>query len=402
MTLRCRGVKRARRILSRTMLLVLAVACSELPPDRAEDLKAKAQTLASRESTLQAQEHSLDVRERAIAQRTVDGGAMPLSQLYLTLKPAVFVLYVKGDSGIAQGSGFLISPDGLAVSNYHVLANAQDAIAILDDSLRFMIGEVLDSSEARDYVLFRLAGSTATFPFVTLASTSPAIGEDCFAIGNPEGLRQTLSTGIISGYREDPQYGELIQTTADITHGSSGGPLFNRAGEVIGVTTMGFEQGNLNFAIGIRNIPINRFLQGSRVAITASTLTPVPVEATRSQLTSYYTTVFSRDYEALGDFYAPILDRYFGQFNVPRAEVIRLTKEYWVASGILTATNTIHWDTFMVVRSPDGGLHLSYSMDYVITRTDRAKPTRFQLNMFVEMTEDLKIRGIYEDIISKR
>jgi len=64
-------------------------------------------------------------------------------------------------------------------------------------------------------------------------------------------LSQTLSTGIISGFRED---GNLIQTTAEITYGSSGGALFNKRGEVIGMTTSGFGNASLNFAINIKNV----------------------------------------------------------------------------------------------------------------------------------------------------
>jgi serine protease Do len=89
------------------------------------------------------------------------------------------------------------------------------------------------------------------------ASDLPTIGEDVFAIGNPKGLEQTLSKGIVSGYREANKY---IQTTAEITNGSSGGPLFNMAGEVVGITTSGVGEANLNFAIKIQNLRLHNYL----------------------------------------------------------------------------------------------------------------------------------------------
>jgi len=87
---------------------------------------------------------------------------------------------------------------------------------------------------------------------VKLAKILPKIGEGVFAIGNLEGLEQTLSNGIISSYREDKTY---IQTNTAITHGSSGGPLFNMKGEVIGIISLGKQEGSLFFALSILKIP---------------------------------------------------------------------------------------------------------------------------------------------------
>lgn len=77
-----------------------------------------------------------------------------------------------------------------------------------------------------------------------------------FAIGNPKGLESTLSTGIVSSIRSSDH---LIQTTAEITHGSSGGPLFNMKGEVIGITSAGLGEANLNFAVDIRSLNLSGY-----------------------------------------------------------------------------------------------------------------------------------------------
>ncbi|MEI6124076.1 MAG: trypsin-like peptidase domain-containing protein [Bacteroidota bacterium] len=85
----------------------------------------------------------------------------------------------------------------------------------------------------------------------------PVIGENVFAIGNPEGLEKTLSRGIVSN-NKDKNY---IQTDTPITHGSSGGPLFNYKGEVVGITTASLgKEGSLFFCINIQKIPYKTYL----------------------------------------------------------------------------------------------------------------------------------------------
>jgi serine protease Do len=129
------------------------------------------------------------------------------------------------------------------------LADAENAIIYTNTGKRYMISEIVNYSRESDYVVFKISNSASNnFKPVKFAKSNPKIGEDCFAIGNPRGLTQTLSKGIISGYREN-----YIQTTAQITHGSSGGALFNNDGEVVGITTMGFKDADLNFALNTVN-----------------------------------------------------------------------------------------------------------------------------------------------------
>jgi serine protease Do len=99
-----------------------------------------------------------------------------------------------------------------------------------------------------DYIIFKVAGFGQSFPYLRLANSIPKVGENVFAIGNPKGLDHTLSTGIVSALRQN---NAIIQTTTEITHGSSGGPLFNMQGEVIGITTAGLGEANLNFAVNV-------------------------------------------------------------------------------------------------------------------------------------------------------
>ncbi len=177
---------------------------------------------------------------------------LSLQQLFKKYKSAVFMIYTTDGEEGRQGSGFFISPSGLAVSNYHVFegTNKGSETIKLESGETFKISEVLAFSKENDFIIFKVA-LTNSNSFFKIAPFASEIGDQVFAIGNPKGLEHTLSTGIVSGYRGDN--GKLIQTTAEITHGSSGGPLLNMAGEVIGITTSGLGEANLNFAISISN-----------------------------------------------------------------------------------------------------------------------------------------------------
>ncbi|MBK8621390.1 MAG: serine protease [Saprospiraceae bacterium] len=175
-----------------------------------------------------------------------------LNEKFETNKVSVLLVYTVKDTNVSQGSAFLIGPDGLAVSNYHVFDGKENAVAIDYNKNEYENISIIYANPDLDIIVFRIQG--IQLPYLKIASNQPSIGESCFAIGNPLGLDQTLSTGIISGYRDNEAY---IQTSAEITHGSSGGPLFNSLGEVVGITTSGFGQANLNFAINLTKININ-------------------------------------------------------------------------------------------------------------------------------------------------
>ncbi|OUR90926.1 hypothetical protein A9Q87_13410 [Flavobacteriales bacterium 34_180_T64] len=180
---------------------------------------------------------------------------LTLMELFKKHKSAVFMILTSDGKDGKQGSGFFISASGIGVSNFHVFEGTNKGLEIikLESGEELKIYEVLDSNKEDDYIIFKV-NSDNHFNFFNVASNLPEIGEEVFAIGNPKGLEHTLSKGIISGYRGNSR--EIIQTTTEITHGSSGGPLLNMTGEVIGITTMGIGEANLNFAINMNTIPI--------------------------------------------------------------------------------------------------------------------------------------------------
>lgn len=185
-------------------------------------------------------------------------GEVTLSSLYSASKSAVFTVYTSDNEKIYQGSGFFVSSDGLAVSNYHIFEGTLkgNEMILTESGKEYKISQVIEQDKDLDYIIFKVEGNS-NFHALDIARSSPEIGEEVFAIGNPRGLSQSLSMGIISSYREG---GRLLQTTAEITHGSSGGALMNMRGEVVGITTGGIGEANINFAVNIKELRLERYL----------------------------------------------------------------------------------------------------------------------------------------------
>jgi serine protease Do len=138
------------------------------------------------------------------------------------------------------GSGFIISPEGLALTNNHVV---QDAVSIrvkLDDGRSFD-AEVLGRDPLTDVALIKFKGKPTNLPVVALGdSDGLKVGDWLVAIGNPFGLASSVSAGILSAKARNigaGPYDDFLQTDAAINPGNSGGPLFNLKGEVIGINT---------------------------------------------------------------------------------------------------------------------------------------------------------------------
>jgi S1-C subfamily serine protease len=165
------------------------------------------------------------------------------------------VMSDKDGKAIAQGSGFVVSKDGMIVTNYHVIAEGSSAVVKLPDGAVYLVDGVLASDKARDVAVIKAHGEN--FRTLTLGNSDRVqVGEEVVAIGNPLSLESTVSNGIVSAIRTvEDKGGKFVQITAPISPGSSGGPLFNLAGEVVGITSAGIKGGeNLNFAIPINDV----------------------------------------------------------------------------------------------------------------------------------------------------
>ncbi len=137
------------------------------------------------------------------------------------------------------GSGFIISPDGVVVTNNHVIESA-DAIEVIMQSGRRYEATVVGRDPATDIAVLRVHAGQQ-LPYVNMGDSDTArVGDIVLAIGNPFGLGGSLSVGVVSARNRNidaGRYDDFIQTDAAINRGNSGGPLFNTDGEVIGVNT---------------------------------------------------------------------------------------------------------------------------------------------------------------------
>ncbi len=174
-------------------------------------------------------------------------------EIYLKASPAVVLIETYDEKGevAAAGSGFLISADGKILTNYHVVAHTKSATVRLANKDAYDSVDVLDIDKRKDIALVKI--KAVGLPFLSLGeSTGVDIGDAVFSLSTPLGILQnTLSDGIVSGIRAGDGY-RYFQVTAPISHGSSGSPIFNARGEVIGIAAMTISEGqNLNFAIPI-------------------------------------------------------------------------------------------------------------------------------------------------------
>lgn len=177
--------------------------------------------------------------------------ATPLSPrgIAQTAFPSVVLLEMTNESAheISQGSGFFVAPN-LIATNYHVTSGTSKGYAkLVGQSTKYEVSGVAAEDKVHDLVLLKVNNANALW--LPLTTSPPAVGDEIYAIGNPEGLEGTFSQGIVSGVRRLTN-GTLIQITAPISHGSSGGPILNSSGRVVGIAAAGMKEGqNLNFAI---------------------------------------------------------------------------------------------------------------------------------------------------------
>ncbi|NUN65521.1 trypsin-like serine protease [Pseudanabaena biceps] len=202
-------------------------------------------------------------------------------RVYKSASPAV--VSIQSRSG--NGSGSIIDPKGLVLTNAHVVRGANVVNVILSDKRQFR-GVVVASSRNPDLAIIRLEDVKTNLPTVTIASSgSIQVGQRAFAIGNPFGrFAGTLTTGIISRIDRDQQ---LLQTDAALNPGNSGGPLLNSRGELVGVNTAIFTTNSANSGIGlaIEADTVKQFIANVRQDAIANNNQPRPVISSPTLLT---------------------------------------------------------------------------------------------------------------------
>jgi len=190
----------------------------------------------------------------AQTQPSTDSGKAGLSaeQVFSRVSPAVVHVVVRDREfkEIGFGSGFFVGAEGLLVTNYHVVRGAAFATVLRADGSTLFVDGVLALDEGRDLALLKVNGTGLPCLEVAPADAPPPVGTQVYAVGNPMGLTNTLSNGLISGIRKEGGKVREIQTKAAISLGSSGGPLVDVQGRVVGVVrACVFDGQRLNFIL---------------------------------------------------------------------------------------------------------------------------------------------------------
>jgi len=194
-----------------------------------------------------------------------------LPSLIKKIEPSTVIVFTYDDKGefLQLGSGFFISQNGDIITNYHVLQGASSAEIKTSDEKTYPITYIVAGDEQSDIIRLSVDIPSKYVHSLSLSATVPEVGERILVYGSPLGLEKTVSDGIISAIREVPGYGKLIQITAPISPGSSGSPVLNMKGEVIGIATLQLIKGqNLNFAIPSERIVRLNLTKEKKTSIT--------------------------------------------------------------------------------------------------------------------------------------
>lgn len=175
-----------------------------------------------------------------------------LPQLVKKVQPAVVTVIVYDAKGKVKrlGSGFFIDPEGRFLTNYHVLKGMARAEVKTPQGRRLPVTGMVAQDQDGDLAIAAAGLRGERVPFLTFSRIKPEVGERVAVVGSPLGLEQTLSEGVVSAVRQIPSLGKVLQITAPTSSGSSGSPVVNMKGEVVGVATFQIVKGqNLNFAV---------------------------------------------------------------------------------------------------------------------------------------------------------
>ncbi len=174
-----------------------------------------------------------------------------LPELVRRIKPSAVAIetFDARDNKLTRGSGFFIETDRI-VTNRHVLEGAYRAEIHSSTGAIFPVKGVLAVDAEGDIAVLKIDSPSTYIRPLPLDRTSPQEGESVVVIGNPLGLEGSVTNGIVSAVRDIPTFGRIIQITAPISSGSSGSPVVNMHGQVIGIATLQITGGqSVNFAI---------------------------------------------------------------------------------------------------------------------------------------------------------
>lgn len=157
-----------------------------------------------------------------------------------------------GPAVLSQGSGFIISPTGRVVTNFHVVKGATEVTVVTDDGTEYR-AKVKGADEKTDVALLEIQGDKTDFPTVPFTTGDVRPGDWVLAVGNPFGLGGSVTAGIVSARGREigaGPYDDFLQIDAPINRGNSGGPTFDLAGNVVGMNTAIYSPSGGSVGIG--------------------------------------------------------------------------------------------------------------------------------------------------------
>jgi S1-C subfamily serine protease len=207
--------------------------------------------------------------------------ALTPEEIFANSADAVFIVYAYDEYGnrMSSGSGFFVSACGMAVSNHHVLVNAQQITIVTNDDTEFKVEGFYAFDIDNDLAIFQVDGTGFHF-LVPGDSSAVQVGESVYAIGSPHGNRNTFSISYVSNLLETLDFNiyrasGVIQITAPLYPGSSGGALINARGEVIAVTSaVDTQRSGVVFAVPISHVNLQNLVPGEFYPLPVTMVSP--------------------------------------------------------------------------------------------------------------------------------
>jgi hypothetical protein len=234
--------------------------------NREQQFKLEEEKLAQKNKELELKQRELDQKAEELSLTKINQEQNQTSEAYNTTElfekynKSVFKIFVvdKKNELYGTGTGFLIGNKGYAVTNYHVLENANSAYIELinGDIINIDPEKIVSKNKEKDFVVFKLETNKMLNGFEDYTDSPIEIGTTVFTIGNPAGgLSNTISQGIVTG-----QDWKDLQFSNPIDHGSSGSPLFNNRGKIIGLVWGGKHDGNLYRAVKVAHLQLSSYV----------------------------------------------------------------------------------------------------------------------------------------------
>jgi hypothetical protein len=274
-----------------------------------------------------------------------------IPEIVARAKPAVvqIITFDQNKEPLKTGTGFFVTGDGYLLTNNHVIAGGSYILAKTSSGAVYNFESVAVRSDDPDVAILKF--TTTDVPHLQLGSSAEAVeGQKILVIGNPESLEGTVSDGIISAFRDDRTY---IQITAPISHGSSGSPVLDESGQVIGMATLMWREGqNLNFAISSERIKSFLLSQIDKRQAQATPSPPPSVDtpqrenaAQSSLAVAVNGAITNHDWRTLTNMTVSGLVNYFGHRHVTNAFIAQDmqndSRNYaWVHSSVYPNTFT--------------------------------------------------------------